>query len=248
MRPTFDGPDWDKGAIADLGGRGVHSWHATPRSNRDIPGASVTELETVIRSRGGSGREIPAPVHEPSNWSSANRPGDRRGGSAYRIHSRLGRLPVSGGDLAFRGSDQAVRIVAFRSAGACDRRRIPRRSRSAWTTRAALDQVRIVVDGAGHPVDVRRLERRDLAERVVVELAERASPSPGPPPATAPVSGGSCAPGRGRAARSASRRAAARGRRHRWPWAAGRTAGSDRRCCRPPGCAAGRRRSCRPDR
>ena len=35
------------------------------------------------------------------------------------------------------------------------------------------DQVRVVVDGPGHPVDVGRLEGRDLAERVVVELAER---------------------------------------------------------------------------
>src|SRR6476659_4544706 len=120
MRPTFDGSDWDKGAIADLDDPGVHFWHATPRSNREIPRASVTELETVIRSRGGSGREIPGPVHEPSNWSSANRPGDRRGGSAYRIHSRLGRLPVSGGDLAFPDGSGAAdrRLPVGRRVGA----------------------------------------------------------------------------------------------------------------------------------
>ena len=34
------------------------------------------------------------------------------------------------------------------------------------------DEVRVACHGAGHPVDVRRLEGRDLAERVAVELAE----------------------------------------------------------------------------
>src|SRR4029079_10238178 len=36
---------------------------------------------------GGSGREIPDLAHEPSNWSSANRPDDRRGGSSHRNSS-----------------------------------------------------------------------------------------------------------------------------------------------------------------
>jgi hypothetical protein len=34
------------------------------------------------------------------------------------------------------------------------------------------DQFRVAGHGAGHPVDVRRLERRDLPERMAVELAE----------------------------------------------------------------------------
>ncbi len=33
--------------------------------------------------RGRFGREIPDPDHEPSNWTSANGPGDRRGGSSH---------------------------------------------------------------------------------------------------------------------------------------------------------------------
>ena len=39
----------DEGAIALDVGAGVPSAHATPRSNREIPGASVTELETAFR-------------------------------------------------------------------------------------------------------------------------------------------------------------------------------------------------------
>ena len=52
-------------------------------------------------------------------------------------------------------------------------------------TRAAADQVRVVADGPGDPVDVRRLERRDLAERVAVELAELDDVASARPRATA---------------------------------------------------------------
>ena len=40
-------------------------------------------------------------------------------------------------------------------------------------TRAAADEIRVVANGPGDPVDVRRLERRDLAEGMVMELPER---------------------------------------------------------------------------
>ena len=168
------------------------------------------------------GRGIPDPAHEPSNWSSANRPGGpsgRQRSSLGSIHQRQGRPPVSGGDRRVSG-DRPRR----RSGGVGRRSRRPAsggraatdpaaRSRSAWMTRAALDQVRVVVDGPGHPVDVRRLEGRDLAERVVVELAERDDRGLGVARGTAPAAAGNGAAGRGRAGRSASMRAAAR-RRH----------------------------------
>src|SRR4029077_7285597 len=42
-----------------------------------------------------------------------------------------------------------------------------------------VDELGIVVHGPGDPVDVRRLEGGDLAERVIVELAERDDGRPG---------------------------------------------------------------------
>ncbi len=170
VRPTIVAGKRDEGAIAPHAGSGRTFWARHPAIEPGGPWGVGHGNGDGLSFRGGSGRSIPDPDHEPSNWSSANRPGDRRGGSSHRIHPRHGRPPVSGGDLAFPAS-QAV--LPRRSGVACARRIIPRRSRSAWTTRAARDQVRVVVDGAGHPVDVRRLEGRDLAERVVVELAER---------------------------------------------------------------------------
>jgi len=59
--------DRDKGAIAPLHDEAYVSSYADPRSNRDIPGASVTEQDSVIGSRRFESG-IPGPVHEPSNW------------------------------------------------------------------------------------------------------------------------------------------------------------------------------------
>ena len=48
--PTIVGAKRDQGAIAPHGVGGVPSGHATPRSNQEVPGASVTEAETAVRS------------------------------------------------------------------------------------------------------------------------------------------------------------------------------------------------------
>ena len=77
----------------------------TPTRDRTgkLPGASVTERETDARLEEVRRRRSRVSDHEPSNW--IIRPTglvDRRGGSTdRRLHSRLGRPPVSGGDLAF---------------------------------------------------------------------------------------------------------------------------------------------------
>ena len=84
------------------------------------------------------------------------------------------------------------------------------------------DQVRVVADRAGHPVDVGGLEGRDLAERVAVELAELDDRRLGLVERRAPAAGGSGEAGRERAVRSAWTRAAARGAPDRCATAAGR--------------------------
>jgi hypothetical protein len=50
VRPTIVGGKRDQGAIAPHAGTSVPSGHATPRSNQEVPGASVTETETAFRS------------------------------------------------------------------------------------------------------------------------------------------------------------------------------------------------------
>ncbi len=129
-------PKRDKGAIALDRKWGVNSSHATPR-NREIPGASVTELDTDIRPEEVRDERIPGPAHEPSNWSSANRPGDRRGGSNHRLSSASwSPSGIGGRSRIFRAIAQAE--LVRRSVVGWERRRTRRRSRSAWMTRAAL--------------------------------------------------------------------------------------------------------------
>ena len=119
--------------------RDYGSSYADPRSNQEVPGASVTELETVIRPR-RFGRGIPDPAHEPSNWFFGQQAWWTVGTAAIIARGseqqHQGRPPVSEGDRAFPASTQAVRPP--RSGVGRARRRTPRRSRSAWMTRAAL--------------------------------------------------------------------------------------------------------------
>ncbi len=137
MRPTFDGGQQGRGCHCSpcRSGRTFCPRHPAidPGDTWGVGHGTGNGLST----RGGSDRSIPDPVYDPSNWSSANRPGDRRGGSSHRIHQRHGRPPVSGGDL--RVSGRSPQAVWPRRSGVAWRRRItPRRSRSFWTTRAAL--------------------------------------------------------------------------------------------------------------
>src|SRR4051794_15936209 len=148
---------------------GRHSVRATPprdRTGRYLGRRSRTWKRSPASRRFETGD--PVPRHEPSNWSSANRPGDRRGGSAHPHSSASwspsdigGRSRVSG---AARGVPVTHRVCPPDDAAAIE---------IALDDTSRVHEVRVMVDRPRHPVDVGRLERRDLAERVVVELAER---------------------------------------------------------------------------
>ena len=176
MRPTFDGLET---------GRGCHCLPKVPRRTfcprhpAIEPGATWGVGHGTGNghsTRGGSGRRIPGPVHEPNNWTSANRPGDRRGGSSHPNSSASCSPSVIGGRSRFSvpvGPDQALRVVVRCSVLGWTRRATLRRSRSAWMTRAALTRSGSWLTVPATQVDVGRLEGRDLAQGVVVELAER---------------------------------------------------------------------------
>jgi len=96
-----------------LPGRGCHCQRPTARGNvRPTPTRDRTGGHLGCRSRNqgrtsdfeaDSDRWISNLDHEPSNWTSANRPGGPSGRQRLsRIHQRLDRPPVSEGDCAFR--------------------------------------------------------------------------------------------------------------------------------------------------
>ena len=165
-------------------GQGCHCAH---------PGEARTVLLTPTRDRTGrylgcrsrnqewtsvpeahTGMRTPDLDHEPSNWTSASRPGDRRGGSTHRfwIHPPHDRPPNRGAIMHFEPLFGSGRPPPRRSWGI-------RSTGDPTAIEIGLDDARrshkvgIVVDRSGDPVDVRRLKRRNLAEGVVVKLAER---------------------------------------------------------------------------
>ena len=127
---------------------------------------------------------IPDPDHEPSNHGSFGQQArDRVTAGLIAIIAPLTRSPPGspGGDLrVFRrpgpacGSDRRARPgrrarrTGRRAPDAGPRAGRGRPGRPGPPRRAPGPRVIVV----GQPVDVRRLERRDLAERVAVELAE----------------------------------------------------------------------------
>src|SRR3954452_9500784 len=112
-----------------------HSVRATPprdRTGRYLGRRSRTWKRSPASRRFETGD--PVPSHEPSNWSSANRPGDRRGGSAH-LHSSASWSPS---DIGGRSRVLQALREGFLLLTGCARRTPPRRSRSRWTTRAAF--------------------------------------------------------------------------------------------------------------
>jgi hypothetical protein len=83
------------------------------------------------------------------------------------LHQRTCRPPVSEGDLAFSGRSSATlgRWVSPTED--------PTQVEIRLDDPGRADQIRIVTDRPGQPVDVRRFESGDLAQGVVVEFSER---------------------------------------------------------------------------
>src|SRR5215208_6539570 len=173
MRPTFDCPETGRGCHCPsertrlgflLRHPAIHSgatWGVGHGTGNGHP------------LRGGSGRETPDPVHEPSNWSSANRPDDRRGGRTYRTSSASWSPSGIGGRSRISWKRPAISGAARGGLAVTGRMRTTNDSppvELGLDDPRCADEVRIVVDGPGDPVDVRRLEGGDLAERVIVEL------------------------------------------------------------------------------
>ena len=208
------------------------------------PGASVTELDRDIRSRKVRSLDL-GPAHEPNNrffgqqaWWSVGTAAlidlfSFSGQNALRYRGAFSRPPPGSGGAAraFRGRARptedatAVKVAADHPCG--------------------CREIRVARDGASQPVDVRRLEGRDLAERVAVELPEfdrvggRAVERGWrrPPEVADPAL--HRRPGR----RRRSRRLAIHHERH--GAAVARQAAPDATGFRRPGCAAGTSRSCR---
>ena len=96
----------DEGAIALADGRGVPFRLRRPAIEPGDTWGVGHGTGNGHSCRGGSGREIPDPDHEPSNWTSANRPGGPSGRQrlSLELHPRHrspsgigGRSRVSGG-------------------------------------------------------------------------------------------------------------------------------------------------------
>ena len=121
---------------------------------------------------------IPDPGHEPSNHgSSASRPGPRYGRSHRSVDTNTIALRVSGGRSPRFGPNSG-RAQADAPPSAADAGvRVRRRDAAAVEVVADHPRGRHEVPVAGdrrrEPVDVGRLEGRDLAQRVPVELPER---------------------------------------------------------------------------
>ena len=261
VRPTIEpAPTGTRVPLPWQGLGAYRSDHADPRSYWGHLGCrSRNRRRTLVpeaRRDEGSRRRFTSRVtgHRPTGLV------DCRDGSAHhQLHPRDRSPSGIGGDCACSGpgvhggwtapsrpprSGRAAAMLPARMSAPADAAPIevgldhPRRR----------DEVRVVADRAGHPVDVRRLEGRDLAERVVVELAERDDRGLGlverrrrrPAEMAQPVAD-ERAGGRGRARRLAAdgivaqRRLPGQGR-------------PSRSCCRRPGCALDRCRSCRPGR
>ena len=184
LRPTIARFETGRGCHCPPSGR-VRLFPASrPAIFTGTPGVSVTEPDTDDSFLWRRNERISRLVHEPSNRTSAIRPGDRRGGSAHHsifiqrhdrppIHRRAIARPGPGGIPARvrrpGRSGQAAPALEARVGASSD---VPA-VQIGLDDACRRDEVGIVVDRAGHPVDVRRLEGRDLAQGVVVELAER---------------------------------------------------------------------------
>ena len=237
LRPTIDAPEQGRGCHCPSSSVRDYGSH-TPtrdRTRRSLGRRSRNWKRSFVR--GGSGEGSRIQLTSRVTGSSANRPG----GPSGRQRSSLGDPNISI-KVALRYRRAIVAFPAMR-AQAVRPRSLGRRAGAPEDPPAIevgldhprrADQVRIAGDRPRHPVDVGRLEGRDLAERVVVELAERDDRRLGLLERGRRSAAGSGAADRGRAARSASTRAAARGRRRSarsggWP-GSGRPS---RRRCRP---------------
>jgi hypothetical protein len=181
MRPTID---------PDAPGRGCHCSARDPGRTVRVPERTAPGVTWGVghgsgsgpRRRGRSEAWISNPGHEPSNYgSSASRPGSDPAGLirrtlAPRPHGRgaIDSPPARG--PALRRGPQTPRLPLRRPP-----RRRPVRPFAAddpapveigLDHAGGRDEVAIPRDRPGEPVDVRRLEGRDLAERMAAELPE----------------------------------------------------------------------------
>ena len=232
----------------------LRSRRAAIVSHREPPGALTTGTSDrttrhlgTLRRPGGS-----RPSHESSNHGTpASRPGTRKRQALIsdRPSSAPSHAPGRYRPGAFACPRQ--RNGFERQPGRCGRDGPddPTLIEIGLDDAGRIDEVRVVIDRARDPIDVRGLERRDLAEAVVVELAElrrrpRASSSGTSPDGRWMQRDCSTTSGPvGCEARGGSRWARVVAARRLAAQHAGRAVGR-----RSPGCAAGTSGSCRPGR
>ena len=141
-------PNRDERRIAPRLDRGVPFCLRRPAIELGTTWASVTEPGAVAHLEEGSRWTIPVQVHEPSNRMTASRPGGPSGRQSSSASSLSATTKPSGIGGLRRICEQRSAVGRPQLPALGWRRRwTPRRSRSAWTTRAeaAMSGSRITV-------------------------------------------------------------------------------------------------------